>query len=87
MVRKEVFHLEKEGWEQFDMIASLKADLNVLETEYEALKKDILQEGRNEYLIEALIQNYQERLDILKTISKTIKQTKTDHERETIQSS
>lgn len=87
MVRQEVFLLEEEGWEQFGMIAGLKADLNVLETEYEALKQDILQEGRNEYLIEALIQNYQERLDILKTISKTIKQTKTDHESETIQSS
>lgn len=87
MVRQEVFQLEEEAWEQFDFTDAMKKELTVLETEYKALKESILQEGRNEYLIEALIQNYQQRLNILKTISNTIKQTKTDHESEIIQSS
>jgi hypothetical protein len=87
MVRQEISQLKKESWEQYDFITSLKDELNILETEYEALKESILQEGRNQYLIEAMIQNYQQRINILKTISKTIKQTKTDHESEIIQSS
>lgn len=87
MVREEILALEEEAWDQFDFTESLKQELTVLETEYQSLKESILQEGRNEYLIDALIQNYQQRLDILKTISKTIKQTKTDHESEIIQSS
>ncbi len=86
-MRKESHQLEGEAWEQLEVSFFLKKDLKALDKEYEELKMTILQEGRNEYLIEALIQNYRERIELLQEISNIIQQTKTDHESEKLQSS
>ena len=79
-VRKEITQLKDLDWENYDFAFALKQELENLEAENKALKDDILTEGRNEYLIEAMIQNYQQRLIILQRISKIIQQTKIDHE-------
>jgi len=86
LVRKESIELSGK-WEQDEAMQFFLNDLDTLETEYNELKNSILIQGRNDYLINALIQNYQQRLSILEHISNIITQNKTNNEREQIQSS
>jgi len=60
-----------------DMIEGALKSLKVLETEYQTLKVDLTESGNDKRVIYAMINNFQNRIDILKTVLEHIEEVKT----------
>lgn len=66
--------------EEYEFARQLKHDLDQIEASNQNFKAMIMEQGKNEYLVEALIENYQMKLKILKKLKHLIVQTENHHE-------
>lgn len=53
------------------------SQISILETQYEALKTDLVNSGNDQRVIHAMINNFQSRIDLLEQVIETIEQIKT----------
>lgn len=59
-----------------DMIYDAMRELKVLEDEYQALKIDLTESGNDKRVVYAMIANFQNRIDVLKTVLEHIEEVK-----------
>ncbi|MEH6537465.1 MAG: hypothetical protein V7719_13790 [Psychroserpens sp.] len=76
-IEQELATLETERTpETEDMIYHAMRQLSVLEKEYETLKIDLNESGNDKRVIYAMITNFQNRIDVLKTVLEHIEEVK-----------
>ena len=85
MIRQELLALNAEKSPETEaIIEDALRQMNRLENQYEKLKEDLVQSGKDNRVIHAMIQNFQQRIDILNDVLHQIEEIKTlktqDHE-------
>ncbi|RFN58067.1 hypothetical protein [Marixanthomonas ophiurae] len=60
-----------------ELVADALTQIEVLEKEYETLKGDLAESGNDKRVIYAMITNFQNRIDLLENVIKTIEEIKT----------
>ncbi|WP_298894859.1 hypothetical protein [uncultured Psychroserpens sp.] len=76
-IQQEITLLEAErSPETEQMIYSAMRELNILEDEYESLKIDLTESGNDQRVIYAMITNFQNRVNVLKTVLEHIEEVK-----------
>ena len=58
------------------LVNDVLKQMNILETEYEGLRKDLVKSGNDKRVIYAMINNYQKRIDLLKQVIEKIEKVK-----------
>ncbi|QAA80583.1 hypothetical protein EI546_02040 [Aequorivita sp. H23M31] len=77
-VNKEIEILKGYGSPETKILVSdVLKQLNVLETEYNGLKKDLADSGNDKRVVYAMINNFQKRIDLLKQVITKIEEVKT----------
>lgn len=77
-INRELSKLEAiEDPELKELINETLIEIDVLETQYNSLRKDLLESGHDSRVIAAMIANFQDRIDLLENISNTIEEIKT----------
>ena len=59
------------------LVKDALSQITILETQYEALKTDLVNSGNDQRVIHAMINNFQSRIDLLEQVIETIEQIKT----------
>ncbi|MEZ4773113.1 MAG: hypothetical protein R3D00_08015 [Bacteroidia bacterium] len=77
---EEFSRLDTYNLEEYAFARQLKEDLDQIEISNENFRKMIREQGKNEYLIDAMIENYQMKLKILRKLKKLIEKTEKTHE-------
>ncbi|MDX2249814.1 MAG: hypothetical protein SF052_23725 [Bacteroidia bacterium] len=78
--QEEFSRLENYNLTDYEFARQLKQDLDQIEQSNENFREMILREGKNEYLIDAMIENYQMKLKILRKLKKLIEKTEKNYE-------
>ena len=65
-----------------ELVEDALIQIDILEQEYEALKKDLVESGNDKRVIYAMITNFQNRIDLLQNVINTIEEIKTLKETE-----
>lgn len=77
-INKELQTLKSfESPENKELITDALKQIEVLEKEYETLKGDLAESGNDKRVIYAMITNFQNRIDLLENVIKTIEEIKT----------
>ncbi|PVW15671.1 hypothetical protein [Marixanthomonas spongiae] len=77
-INKELKTLKSlESPEAKTLVEDALAQIDILEREYEGLKKDLVESGNDKRVIYAMITNFQNRIDLLQNVINTIEEIKT----------
>lgn len=77
-IKRELASLKSEKTpETLVLIEDALHQMDILEKDYEILKKDLVKSGNDERVIYAMISNFQSRIDLLQLVLKQIEQLKT----------
>ena len=69
VIKKELYQLEQEKTPETEaLIQDALKQLEVLETDYNKLKNDLVKSGQDKRVIYAMITNFQQRIDLLKKV-------------------
>lgn len=69
VIKKELYSLEQEKTPETEkIIQDALKQLQVLETDYEKLKTDLVKSGQDKRVIYAMISNFQQRIDLLNNV-------------------
>jgi len=78
LIEQQVVLLETEGSpETQNIIDDALAQLSKLDADYQKLKQDLVNGGNSQFILSAMIQNFQTRIDLLKEVNNQIKNIKT----------
>jgi len=77
-ISQELQNLQDLGDEEHQaLIEDTMTRLNALETEYDKLKVDLMESGNDKRVIAAMINNFQNRIDLLQQVNETIEEINT----------
>ena len=77
-IEKEIRNLKaNETAENKTIIQDALKQMDLLEKEYQQLKKDLVESGQNKRVIQAMIANFQTRINLLENVIQTLEEIKT----------
>ncbi|MEZ4830077.1 MAG: hypothetical protein R3C61_27910 [Bacteroidia bacterium] len=80
LYQQELDRLGNYNLAEYEFARQLKEDLDQIEASNAKFRKMILEQGENQYLLDAMIENYQMKLKILQKLKKLIDKTEKSHE-------